>query len=832
MEVPRNRARIGIGVALALGGILGAWWLATQEAAGPSPVPPAAIAQERDAVRIDAAQIPSRANQTPANDEVRTPAAPEAAVRAQTPLRLRGRIEFPALTTHPDPELVVALRIGVGEGRTELFATPSSLGHFEFEVPSGARRASLELDRGYHYVLAPLQVELDETVGERESVLEAHLGARLLARLLMTDDSDASPFDGFSVRVLSQDLPMRFRTLSFDQQGRARFDGLPAESQIMVTLTAPGYALRRDLADAPVGLTLLAGRDRELELPIEREVVLTGTVRSPAGEPLARARVATERTEEGDFGFGRTVRTDDAGRFELRGLLSGARVLRADHDGFLAIELDLGVLRPGERRTDLEIVLRSGSWFAGQVLWPDGTPAQGVTVYVLEVPDPGTSPSAFDLASVRLRTDEEGRFSTSGLETPGPFELRASARARGEVAERLAAAGMLPEDGRRRAELQVRRQDVHAGNRNLVLMLTAGETLRGRVVDPAGRAITPARVVLQPAGGFSSQHNVRDAEGAFSISGLGPGRYTLAASAGAGRGAEVEIEVPQRGGELVLVAPLGVSVVGRVTAGGAPVADATVSLRQRPHGLSSFADDPGVLEDLQKETRSDEQGRFQFPIVVPGELLLDAELVGVGRSQTVTAKIIEGGTSADIVLELEPLGWIEGRLADGIEPRAGREISIEDDPGSFFETVRTDSDGRFEAAHLRPGLYALGLGPANDSDSDGQSFDMPVRVEAGRGIQVTLTPPRRAVTVFGRVTRAGGPVADQEIEVQLLGGPPHDRLVVRTDAQGSFRVVLPRSGRAHFDFGLGWRASEVHVIADQPEFELSFVLPEPRRERD
>ncbi len=836
MEESRSRVGVGIGAGLALGVILGVWWLATREPASPSSVRIDALAQEADAnepgaTRVDAASLPPRAESAPAEVEARTPAGPETPIRETTPRRLRGRVEFPTPTSL-DPELVVALRIGVGERRTELLATPNSLGRFEFEVPSGARRASLELDRGYHHLAAPLAVELDEAIGDRELVLEARLGARLLVRLMQTDEGATPPYDDFSVRVLGQDLPMRFRTLAFDGHGRARFDGLPAGSQLFVTLTSPGYALRTDLVEAPVGLTLLAGRDRELELPIEREVVLAGTVRSPAGMPLARARVATERTEEGDFDFGRTVRTDEAGRFELRGLLSGARTLLADHDGFLATELDLGALRAGEERTDLELVLGSGAEIAGRLLWPDGTPAQGVTVFVLEAPEPGTRPSAFDLASARLRTDDEGRFSTAGLAAAGPFELRASTRVRGEVAERLAAAGLLPDDGRRRAELQVRRSDVLAGERDLVLMLTGGETLRGRVVDPAGRPLARARIVLQPAGGIPAQHSVRDAEGAFSISGLEPGLYRLAASAGAGRGAEVELELPQRGGELLLVAPLGASIVGRVTSGGAPVAGATVSLRQGPHARSFLTNDPGALEDLQKETRSDEQGHFQFPIVVPGEPLLEAELAGVGRSATLTVQAVEGQARADVVLELEPLGWIEGRLADGIEPRAGRTITIQDDPGDFFETLRTDSDGRFELPHLRPGLYALGLGPPSDSNSYEQGFDMPVRVEAGRGVEVTLAAPQRAVTVVGRVTRAGGPVADQKIRVHLLAVPGHEPLTTRTDAQGAFRIELPRPGRASFDFDLGGRTSQTHVIADQPEFELSIVLPEPPPTRD
>lgn len=830
MASSKRGGLLGIGVGLAIAVSLGAWWLAGRGPAGPGAQAIDGVAAERGSPGNAEAQGAPSEPLASASGAARTPAAAEETTSAASPAptrRLRGRLELPGRAV-PDPELVVALRSGVGEGRTELLAAPNALGRFEFDVPSGARRVSLSLERGYHYLPEPLQVELEGGVEERELVLAPRLGARLVARLVPTDGSDPRPHEGFTVRVLSADLPMGVRTLTFDERGRSRFDGLPAESQLLVALVAPGYALRSDLIEVPVSLTLLAGRDRELEFPIEREVVLAGTVRSPDGAPLARARVATERSEANEYDSGTSVRTDEGGRFELRGLRSGARALRADHDGFLATELDLGVLRPGEERADLEVVLGTGSELAGRLLWPDGTPAQGVTVFLFEAPEPGADPSPFELASVRLRTDDQGRFSTAGLQTPGPFELRATARPRGELAERLAAAGMLPEEGRRRAELNVRRQGVRAGERDLVLMLTGGETLRGRVVDPTGRPVARARLVVQPARGFPVHHNVRDADGTFSISGLEPGRYTLSASAGAGRGAEVELEVPQRSGEVLVVAPLGASVVGRVTAGGVPVSGAAVNLRHGPHGRSLFANARVVFEDLEKETHSDEQGQFEFPIVVPGEQVLEAELAGVGRSASVAAHVTEGEALTGVVLELQPLGWIEGRLGDGIEPRFGRAITVQDDPGGSYEVVRTDSDGRFEVQHLRQGLYSLELSPVDDAQSGERGFDLPVRVEAGRGTQVVLAPPQRAVTVVGRVARASGPVVDQELRIRLLAGPPHGRIVARTDEQGAFRVELPRPGRVLFDFGLGARASPTHVIADQPLVEISIALPMPR----
>lgn len=821
MEGSRRATRIGIGVGLALGVIVGAWWLAAQETAGRGAIANSGAVQEREAIGVDTAAVAVVAQQHLANEDARIPAGPRETIPATTAAssrRLRGRIEFPTRASL-DPELVVALRIGVGEGRTEFFATPNALGRFEFEVPSDGRRAALDLEHGYHYLSAPLQVELDGDVGERELVLEPRLGARLLARLVATDGSDPGPFAGFTLRVLSQELPTRLQTLAFDEHGRVRFDGLPAESLLLLTLTSPGYALRSDLVDVPLGLTLLVGREREVELPIERAVVLAGTVRSPDGTPLARAQVSTERHGVREFDFGNNARTDDAGRFELRGLLSGARVLSANHDGFLAIELDLGVLRPGEERTELEIVLGTGSELEGRLLWPDGTPAQGIWVYLAD-------------GSARLRTDDDGRFSTAGLDTPGPFEVRASARPRGEVAERLTAAGLLPEGGRMRTELQVRRQDVFAGERDLVLVLSAGETLRGRVVDPAGRPLGRARIMLKPVGGEATRYNVRDVGGSFVISGLEQGRYTVAASAGAGLGAEVELELPQRSGELVLFAPLGASVAGRVTAGGAPVNGATVHLRHVPRNRSAVADGLIAFEDRQKETRCDELGRFEFPLILPGEQALEAGLIGIGRSATLSAHVGDGETLSDIVLELEPLGWIEGRLADGIEPRAGREIIITDSPRDTSETVHTNSEGRFEVPHLRWGLYSLELRNDRPSESGDRGFDLPVRVEAGRAAQVVLAPPQQPVTVRGRVADPNGPAADLPVRVRLIRGPHHEPLLARTDEQGTFTLELPRSGRAFFDFGLGARGLSIHVIADQPQVELAIQLPGTGPERD
>src|SRR5262249_42244244 len=118
---------------------------------------------------------------------------------------------------------------------------------------------------------------------------------------------------------------------------------------------APGFALARRDADALPG---------EPELVLARGASLRGRISFPGGRAAAGVRIACEPVYKANEwctglpgydaawrGFGETARTDADGRFELAGVLAGARMVWAvdDASGLVAstaLDLADGVQTP------------------------------------------------------------------------------------------------------------------------------------------------------------------------------------------------------------------------------------------------------------------------------------------------------------------------------------------------------------------------------------------------------------------------------------------------------------------------------------------------------
>ena len=325
--------------------------------------------------------------------------------------------------------------------------------------------------------------------------------------------------------VLAGDLAWTART---DEQGRCRFEDLPPEVPIRAEVRR-GPAVLHRCADA---WSFAPGERAERSVCLGGTARLLGLLLGPDSAPVAESEVwlarapAAEAPASADRYFWTgtlevpfaKVRTDEAGSFTFEGLEPGdwwvgpspvRASAAAEEEGSIAPRAELVRLPAGTK--EIEVVLRSslGRWIRGQVLDPDGMPVAQTVVEARAVDA---------LGSPATRTGTDGRFALGPL-ADGAFLVRA--RGRWGFSDS--------------AEAKAR-----AGDRELVLRLSPGATLKGRAIDRETGAPCVATLHLSSrldSSGAERRAAIASAgrDGSFAFRGLVPDTYDLVARAEDGR---------------------------------------------------------------------------------------------------------------------------------------------------------------------------------------------------------------------------------------------------------------------------------------------------------
>jgi protocatechuate 3,4-dioxygenase beta subunit len=263
----------------------------------------------------------------------------------------------------------------------------------------------------------------------------------------------------------------------------------------------------RFLMAAGAGLALAAlaphpGAGAQAPAPIAKPAPprLEGTVRDPAGRPVARARVIA-RAEGGDrFLSPLSTVTDTGGRFTLTLPRAGVYTVRVEADG-LATHTQPSLRVPA---APLAIALRAGGTIEGTVRDARGRPVSAARV---DAAEDGGRQAPFEARRVRTATDAKGQFRLQGLAT-ARHTVSASARGLGGARRR----GLSPGE---RADL----------------VLVPGAGLSGVVRGPDWRPLPEATVRLESSLRRDGDTvETTDAAGAFQFAGLRPSQYHLIAT--------------------------------------------------------------------------------------------------------------------------------------------------------------------------------------------------------------------------------------------------------------------------------------------------------------
>jgi uncharacterized GH25 family protein len=581
--------------------------------------------------------------------------------------------------------------------------------------------------------------------------------------------------------------------------GAFRLDAVTVGSMELV-VRAKGYARRKEVVTVPE-----AGRGG-LEILLRPGSSVSGTVFGPDGKPRAGASIDAVMLYDAPIVGETPVPLDTGGavsgpdgNYSVDGL-PAARKLRisASTEDMLAAPVDAGPLAKGVPQEGVDLKLAPAGTIIATVLDGKGNPVPGATVTATPA-EGGDRQGAAAMIRVSIRTgqagtptDERGIARVRPV-VPGPMTVRAAKDDyKGAETPLLTGAG---------AETPV------------TLVLDAGQSLSGKVVDGGGAPVPGATVTVQHLGIGSaiSEQRTTAEDGTFRVGGIdGRGFMVRAEKKGFVTTSLNNQEAGKEG--LVVTLQLGGTVVGVVTdATGSPVGQFRVLSHREGDKAANPMDWQRFASALGGVAFDDPAGKFRLDGLDPGTYTFEGRSEGLapGRSASVA---VQAGKETEVSIQLPvglALAGVVVRKSDG-SPVEGARVKVPAD-GPFGEfdmgdfdlggiddvtggggdqnrqalggfakaTVRTGADGRFtlpglEAGGVRLMVSAKGLSPATV-----RGVEVPgpgdLRVELGEEAAV-----EGVVTDSKGAPKEGAMIMVQRMPVTMRYG--------RTDAQGHYRI--------------------------------------------
>jgi len=464
----------------------------------------------------------------------------------------------------------------------------------------------------------------------------------------------------------------------------------------------------------------------ELELVTPRYAELQGRVLDPGGEPISGARVWVDELEPDEVlevevlgrQWGENATTNQRGEFTVRDLGPGRSRLWAGAKGYGASLAQLVEVEAGDERDGLVLRLRPAARIRGVVHASVGE-VEGRTIQVRA--ERGGN------YWKRVTTDSGGRFELEDLD-PGAYRLT------------LQAGGSKSDDWRSERSVAA------------VVEVTAGEqasvVLGAPPADPtyvSGRVTSGGRPLAgvfvgcraKEGGEFDNDAGLTGPDGEYRLAVAGAGTYGFRVGRAGGGPDRFERELvagenPGTDFELADGRVTGV-VLG---ASGRPAAGCDLNLVR--------VDAPRT----PREMRADEEGRFSFEFVEPGEYFLRANgnrgRFGLSNRARAGAQlreglvVAEGGVLEGIEVELEAEALLEGTVigVDGL-PVSGATLIVETPAGNAIHAWgggRSSNDGGFRVRGLPSGRLLV-RARKNEAESPARE----VRLEAGSTSELELT---------------------------------------------------------------------------------------------
>jgi hypothetical protein len=651
-------------------------------------------------------------------------------------------------------------------------------------------------------------------------------------------DVDGTPMAQATVLVAGSALWPARRTLT-DGAGRVKVADLPRGIYDF-------RAMRGDLVSSgETSISLGRGESKSVTLTLVRGRRVTVRVTDGEDEgarPVASASLVL--AEGGLSSFPLEAKTDEKGAATLGPLGPGDAFLSAQADGFVPRS---GVAVPAGAAPSLRIALARGATLLGEVLDARGYPVDGASIEVV-----GTTPSGEPIDE----SPDRAAFRTAHFAwaLTGPRELVPSGElgvVRGPIPGiPRVAQGARPsapvepwvtrDDGTFRAfpippgrvRALVRHpayvegisdfvQLAPAGEGHVRVVLRAGGSLEGRVLDDRREPLGGARIDVAATKGSLQRTTFSARDGSFAFAAL-PGDIVVTvgrpeAMDDIALRTQVAIKEGERK-EIELVLPRARESVTVEVAddSGSAVDGAQVAM------VSLAADTP-----LRRTLFTDRQGSAVFDDALG--LPLRISISHRGR-----APLVKELESAPAVIKLTLAGGI--RVSGVVTTRRGRdrlegaEISLLTPSGAL--RARTDRDGAFRLEDVPPGVMRLSAARAGYAKAE-QTVKVEAPSHADRSIALDPIDLEEGGIVEGLVVDAhGDPVAGARVaQGSIPALLPAGKLpagVVLTNRRGEFKLEELAEGDVTLeayapDVGRG-RATGVHVTAGRTTDRVRIAL--------
>lgn len=463
-----------------------------------------------------------------------------------------------------------------------------------------------------------------------------------------------------------------------DEEGRFLFPPVAAAGRMRIAARAEGFATA----------VVEVGGLTEILVALDRSARIRGHVLDGAGSAVEGAWVVASDTSRARWPLPQSSRVTTAadGSFELVDVPPGRLLVEAGAPGFSTVEKELASVGAGRTVEKLELRLAPAAVVRGRVTHR-GEPVAGAEVGLRRFADPHP---------MHAVTDAEGRFAFENAD-PGRLFLVARHPEKGIAAtERTLAA---------------------TESSDVELALESGMTLAGTVLDPDGRPVAGAELVVARSQQRTSLPGalgevdpqafdalvfvrlVTDAEGRFSTPALASATASVRiASRNGFRPVHLQ-DVPLPEDDLVVRLERGARIAGRIRA-----ADGAA---WRGNGGTVQAI---LVGGYTNATATPEDGRFVVDGLGEGEWDVSFRHPLDGESDTVRIRATEG-RDASVTLSLSEGATVEGRVVSRGKPVAGARVGPGDKRHSSVSlasdrAVRTRPDGRFSLP-LSPGLRSL-----------------------------------------------------------------------------------------------------------------------------
>jgi protocatechuate 3,4-dioxygenase beta subunit len=482
------------------------------------------------------------------------------------------------------------------------------------------------------------------------------------------EDNGGRPLPGARVTLGTNGEPDGYEVVLSDAKGNFLFDGAPPRGYSL-TARHPAYLIEQQqiAAGESTSRALIArpmARIRGRVVDDERKPVRGAVVAAGSAAPNARPGAVS----------------DVAGNFSLRTpAVAQPMSLSATKRGYAAGASPRRKFKDGEVVDDVVITLPRGFPLQVRVVDRKRQPVAGAIVYA--------------------NNDDEGSRALVACEDPFRDNCRLTG-ADGSVAFRIVegvySINVFPSTDNSIAPKRIAAQQITVRSSPLVVEVDAGATVSGKVAYADGTLVPDVTVEIR--GGLLNNRREPAPDGTFSITGLPPGKFTLAAVTGDGNLTSPSLDVTAPAANVVLTMPRGGRIEGRVVERSTlrPVTDFSVSPNRREQFLPRA---PGG-----RETHSDD-GTFVLDNVAPGPTTIRVAARGYVPGTRADIQVEEGRAVTGIEVQLERGAKLTGRVTAAGKPVAGvivRPVAVTASnigPATTF----TDGDGQYTLEGIPPG---------------------------------------------------------------------------------------------------------------------------------